>query len=218
MFARFDDNDGPFVRNPSSGLPHPLAAGTRGRIDQQLTQSALCRKAIAPQWDVDAARSQQNAGDPNAGLTEQDRAAQKLKEERTCRYAKRVDKGRKCKADTTDLIAARAMFYWTRRLNRLKCEADGKPVYSDLHIDQQCTTRSGRRDAIAQHRDVDAARMQQDMGDLNTGMVEQKRAAFSSTQDCRAYTQTVTRLCKTHANSIESTLALSSKQTKPRRA
>jgi hypothetical protein len=123
MCERFGDNDGPFVRNPSSELPDPLAAGTRGRIDQQLTQSALCRKAIAPQWEVDAARSQQNAGDPNAGLTEQERAAKSLRAKRTCRNARHVSWGHKCNADTTDLIAARAIKRWSGGLKDIESRA-----------------------------------------------------------------------------------------------
>jgi hypothetical protein len=133
MCEHFGDNDGPFVRNPSSGLPHPLAAGTRGRIDQQLTQSALCRKAIAPQWDVDAARSQQNAGDPNAGLTEQDCAARLgLGAKRTCRNARYVRWGNKCNADTTDLIAARVIKRWTGGLKDIDSRAQNHEFWRNV--------------------------------------------------------------------------------------
>jgi hypothetical protein len=74
-YLRFDDNGVPFSSNPAVWQPDPRDPGIRVRFDQQLTQSALRRQAIAPQWEVDTARIQQDVGDPNAGLTEQERAA-----------------------------------------------------------------------------------------------------------------------------------------------
>ena len=44
-------------------------APNRSRINEHATQ------AIAPLWEVKTARLQQDAGDPNAGLTEEERAA-----------------------------------------------------------------------------------------------------------------------------------------------
>jgi hypothetical protein len=74
-YLRFDDNGVPFSSNPAVWQPDPRDPGIRVRFDQQLTQSALRREAIAPQWVVDTARIQQDIGDPNAGLVEQERAA-----------------------------------------------------------------------------------------------------------------------------------------------
>jgi Uncharacterized alpha/beta hydrolase domain (DUF2235) len=74
-YLRFDDAGVPFSSNPAVWQPDPRDPGIRVRFDQQLTQSALRREAIAPQWVVDTARIQQDIGDPNAGLVEQERAA-----------------------------------------------------------------------------------------------------------------------------------------------
>ena len=41
-----------------------------------MLNSALDRQAIAPMWEVKTARLQQEVGDPNAGLTEEERAGQ----------------------------------------------------------------------------------------------------------------------------------------------
>jgi hypothetical protein len=73
--SRFDDNGVYFSGTPAVLQLTPRDPGIRVRFDQQLTQSALRREAIAPQWVVDTARIQQDIGDPNAGLVEQERAA-----------------------------------------------------------------------------------------------------------------------------------------------
>ena len=43
-------------------------------MGEQFIYSALAREAIAPQWEVDTAHLQTQAGDPQAGLTELQRA------------------------------------------------------------------------------------------------------------------------------------------------
>lgn len=75
MCVRCDVNGLPFNTEPGSLQVDPLDPSVRVRFDQQLTQSAQRREAIAPQWEVDTARIQQDMGDPNAGLVEQERAA-----------------------------------------------------------------------------------------------------------------------------------------------
>ena len=74
-YLRFDDNGVPFSSNPAVWQPDPRDPGIRAGMTQQLIESALRRKAIAGQWEVDTARIQQDVGDPNAGLVEEERAA-----------------------------------------------------------------------------------------------------------------------------------------------
>ena len=74
-YLRFDDNGVPFSSNPAVWQPDPLDEGIRISMTEQLLNSALRRQAIAPQWEVDTAKIQDQVGDPNAGLTEQERAA-----------------------------------------------------------------------------------------------------------------------------------------------
>ena len=45
------------------------------QLNAYMLNSALDRQAIAPLWEVKTARMQETAGDPNAGLTEEERAA-----------------------------------------------------------------------------------------------------------------------------------------------
>lgn len=74
-YLRFDDNGLPFSSNPAVWQPDPTDPGIRVSMTQQLIESALRREAIAAKWEVDTAKIQQDVGDPNAGLTEQERAA-----------------------------------------------------------------------------------------------------------------------------------------------
>jgi hypothetical protein len=53
----------------------PTDPKQRQNVFERLVNSALERNAIAPMWEVRTARLQQDAGDPNAGLTEEERAA-----------------------------------------------------------------------------------------------------------------------------------------------
>ena len=74
-YLRFDDRGVPFSSNPAVWQPDPRDPGIRVGMTQQLIESALRRQAIAAQWEVGTARIQQDVGDPNAGLSEEERAA-----------------------------------------------------------------------------------------------------------------------------------------------
>ena len=74
-FLRWDDDGVPFSANPSVWQPDPTDPNIRVAMTEQLIASALRREAIAPIWEVNTARMQQDAGDPLAGLTEAERAA-----------------------------------------------------------------------------------------------------------------------------------------------
>jgi Ca2+-binding RTX toxin-like protein/antitoxin component YwqK of YwqJK toxin-antitoxin module len=74
-YLRFDDTGTPFSSNPAVWQPDPRDPGIRVGMTQQLIESGLRRQAIAAQWEVDTARIQQDVGDPNAGLSEEERAA-----------------------------------------------------------------------------------------------------------------------------------------------
>ncbi len=80
-FVRFDDNGQPF-----GFVPEQLTAQERAMLSipgspgvpplvAYMLNSALDRSAIAPMWEVRTAKLQEQAGDPNAGLTEEERAA-----------------------------------------------------------------------------------------------------------------------------------------------
>ena len=81
---RFDDDGKIFnidpnaitseLRNMLAVSPESAAAGITP-LDAYLINSAWQRKAIAPLWEVQTAKLQTNIGDPNAGLTEEERAA-----------------------------------------------------------------------------------------------------------------------------------------------
>lgn len=74
-YLRWDDTGTPFSSRPDLWQPDPTDPNIRASFNQQLVESALKREAIAPQWEVDTARIQQEVGDPNAGLSETERAA-----------------------------------------------------------------------------------------------------------------------------------------------
>jgi Ca2+-binding RTX toxin-like protein len=68
----------PSLRYDDDGLPFnadPTDPGQRPELGYALLNAALRREAIAPMWEVRTARMQQDYGDPNAGLTEEERAA-----------------------------------------------------------------------------------------------------------------------------------------------
>jgi Cadherin-like domain len=67
---RYGDNLQPFNGDPADPLQ-------RRNIFARMVDSALARHAIAPMWEVQTARLQVDANDPNAGLTEEDRAARR---------------------------------------------------------------------------------------------------------------------------------------------
>ena len=74
-YLRWDDASVPFSSQPSLWQPDPSDPYIRASFNQHLAESALAREAIAAQWEVDTARIQQDVGDPNAGLSEAERAA-----------------------------------------------------------------------------------------------------------------------------------------------
>jgi len=78
---RFDDSGQVFNINPSSITPELRAMLTLSgapnypQLNAYMLNSALDRLAIAPLWEVKTAKMQETAGDPNAGVTEEERAA-----------------------------------------------------------------------------------------------------------------------------------------------
>jgi VCBS repeat-containing protein len=67
----------PELRFDTGGKPYNAEAGSPESYQslmEAFIRSALARDAIAPQWEVDTARMQTAAGDPKAGLTEEERA------------------------------------------------------------------------------------------------------------------------------------------------
>jgi Ca2+-binding RTX toxin-like protein len=79
-FLRFDDNGQPFGFVPSQLTAEERAMLTLPGADvpalvAYMLNSALQRGALAPLWEVRTAKMQEQAGDPNAGLTEEERAA-----------------------------------------------------------------------------------------------------------------------------------------------
>nr|WP_315240818.1 cadherin-like domain-containing protein [uncultured Albidiferax sp.] len=67
-FLRYNDDFSPYNANPAD-------PEQRRDVFERMIISAVQRGAIAPLWEVQTARMQQDAGDPNAGLTEEERAA-----------------------------------------------------------------------------------------------------------------------------------------------
>lgn len=78
---RFDDNGQIFNIDPSSITPELRdmlsipGATNYPQFNAYMLNSALDRQAIAPMWEVQTAKMQGLAGDPNAGLTAEERAA-----------------------------------------------------------------------------------------------------------------------------------------------
>jgi YD repeat-containing protein len=67
----------PALRFDTSGRPYNADAGSPESfqsIVEGMVRSALSRSAIAPLWEVQTAKMQTDAGDPKAGLTEEERA------------------------------------------------------------------------------------------------------------------------------------------------
>lgn len=64
---RFDTSGNPYNAEP--GSPESYQSIVEGMV-----RSALGRGAVAPLWEVETARMQTDAGDPKAGLTEEERA------------------------------------------------------------------------------------------------------------------------------------------------
>ena len=69
-FLRYNDDLSPYNADPT-------VPAQRLDLLRRMVVSALEREAIAPLWEVQTARLQQDAGDPNAGLTEEVRAARR---------------------------------------------------------------------------------------------------------------------------------------------
>jgi hypothetical protein len=65
---RYNDDLTPYNANAAD-------PAQRGNILERAIDSALARQAIAPLWEVQTARIRQDLGDPNAGLTEEERSA-----------------------------------------------------------------------------------------------------------------------------------------------
>jgi Ca2+-binding RTX toxin-like protein len=74
-YLRYDDNGVPFSADPNVFQVDPTDPGQRLPFMQALVMSALERGALSPMWEVKTAKMQQDSGDPNAGLTEEERAA-----------------------------------------------------------------------------------------------------------------------------------------------
>jgi hypothetical protein len=67
----------PALRFDTAGRPYNAAAGSPESwqsIVEGMVRSALARGALAPLWEVATAKLQTDAGDPKAGLTEEERA------------------------------------------------------------------------------------------------------------------------------------------------
>jgi Ca2+-binding RTX toxin-like protein len=67
----------PSLRYDTSGMPYNATPGTPEAsmsLGQAFLESALARGAIAPEWEVQTAEMQTQIGDPQAGLTEVERA------------------------------------------------------------------------------------------------------------------------------------------------
>ncbi len=79
-FLRFGDQGRLFGATPDQLTPEERAmlylegAASVPPLNAYMLNSALKRQAIAPLWEVKTARLQQEAGDPNAGVTEEERA------------------------------------------------------------------------------------------------------------------------------------------------
>ncbi|MEW5888862.1 MAG: hypothetical protein AB1768_07375, partial [Pseudomonadota bacterium] len=67
----------PALRFDTAGRPYNAEPGSPESyrsIIEGMVYSALSRGAIAPLWEVETAKLQTEAGDPRAGLTEEERA------------------------------------------------------------------------------------------------------------------------------------------------
>ena len=67
----------PALRFDTSGRPYNAEPGSPESyqsIIEGMVRSALSRGAIAPMWEVETAKAQTDAGDPRAGLSEEERA------------------------------------------------------------------------------------------------------------------------------------------------
>lgn len=69
-FLRYGDDWSPYNADPTD-------PEQRRNIFERLVMSALERGAVAPMWEVRTAKMQQEAGDPLAGLTEEERAGRR---------------------------------------------------------------------------------------------------------------------------------------------
>jgi Ca2+-binding RTX toxin-like protein len=67
---RYNDNFTPYNADAT-------VEAQRRNIFERMVDSSLARQAIAPMWEVQTARMQQDQGDPNAGLTEEQRASKR---------------------------------------------------------------------------------------------------------------------------------------------
>ena len=69
-FLRYNDDLTPYNADPT-------VEAQRRSLLERMVVSAIDREAIAPLWEVNTARLQQDIGDPNAGMTEEVRAARR---------------------------------------------------------------------------------------------------------------------------------------------
>ena len=65
----------PFSTRPHLWQPDPTDPHVRHGLSGGVVVTALAQQALGPQWEVATAFAQQQAGDPNAGLSEEERAA-----------------------------------------------------------------------------------------------------------------------------------------------
>jgi hypothetical protein len=85
---------------------------------KQLSESALRREAIAPIWEDNTAKIQQDSGDELAGLMEAERAA-------------RMGLGISYEANTAKIIALCAMNASAKRLNHAEIISEADRLYAE---------------------------------------------------------------------------------------
>jgi hypothetical protein len=117
-FLRWDDNGLPFSSNPAVWQPDPTDPNIRVAMEQQLLESALRREAIAPIWEDNTAKIQQDSGDELAGLMEAERAA-------------RMGLGISYEANTAKIIALCAMNASAKRLNHAEIISEADRLYAE---------------------------------------------------------------------------------------
>ena len=74
-YRRFDDQGVPFSSNPALYQVDLSDPEQRGGLNDAMLRAAYRRGAIAPLWEVQTAKLQGDAGVPDAGLSEEERAA-----------------------------------------------------------------------------------------------------------------------------------------------
>ena len=115
-YRRFDDSGVPFSSNRALYQVDLSDPEQRGGLNDAMLRAAYRRGAIAPLWEVQTAKLQGDAGVPDAGLSEEERAAKHgLGAALDTAYA-----------ETTYAmysIAAYAVFYWLLGLKSTQLQA-----------------------------------------------------------------------------------------------